>query len=1141
MEIYKGLTPGLLHHKPLIRNLLALGLGLIGYWVNQSWHFLAFGAFGLHAGEFFSFLAFVLYGPWLGLVAGLISKLPSMTIWAHGYGMLITAAELAWLGMLPLAVKWLRGRFFILEMGLFFWLGPGLLLHLLCYGWVLDMGWHLALLLCLKEAAISLVMLNLATTTARYLTAYSRPHFAGDKMILFLTIFMVLPITLSSLWFLNRENRYFTDHTRRLVVSEAKLVAEEMSDRFAHTQEHLDEFLERGEIIPEHVIGERIQEIYLCSPEGTLQRAWPDEQGWPQVQGDLGRAWREEVEKQMAQQEGQLKKFCFSLSPSQLVMGRMDPDDGLILAVFEEHWAEDIAGLVLLHGGLAVNKGNGVSFYTGQMPMMALPQPGEIVEYPQGNSRINERLQGGLVTTAQIGETPWQVSVFHPYTGHMPNIYAFLVVLFLSIIGSSVVWIVGVRLLLRYTNARAVELTDALVEAARGEDRANVVPQLGGISDIYRLVLEAAQQIKELMEEKTNTQGMLEAQSLELAQANQDLIHMQQEQVLRNNQLSLLGQISQLCSKNLYDRSFTPDMLMSIIVERCDYIQHCAIVSSDQLGSSGENSHVYLLTKGRPELYLDIETQQVQAKDCLWLGALADTVRQFMVNRRLFQQVAGAKAEWESTFDAISDVVFITDAQFRITRANRTFLDRLGKEPREVIGQPCYRLLKNQSVPCGDCIKPQAVLDNHRMVQEGYHSALGQEHMHLCYPFQGVGKAIHILKDDLELQQAREKLVQAEKLATLGLLVSNIAHELNNPLATVTMAVELCGSEPVDRKPELLDVIKKESGRMKAIVENLLQLVRPQVIEKRLLDLDQIIGPVIHVQQYQGAERGTQITYQPTPEPVHILGDANRLTQLLINIMVNAQQAIDDNQHPGQIVVFVEKGGVEGPVGKLGQPCAWLGDCVLPPLSQGRVRVIICDNGPGIAPEHMQRIFEPLYTTKADRGTGLGLSVSYQIAQEHGGELCCYPALGGAVFCLELPQAPCTQRDEDQDPGPLNLDMGTQNILVLDDEELIVSLLTRILKKEGHRVTACSSGVIALEMAAQQDFDLYICDLRMPDLSGQDFYAALKTRKPQAASKFLFLSGDTISTSAQQFLKDKTCLNKPFSIQQLFQAIKQVI
>ena len=206
---------------------------------------------------------------------------------------------------------------------------------------------------------------------------------------------------------------------------------------------------------------------------------------------------------------------------------------------------------------------------------------------------------------------------------------------------------------------------------------------------------------------------------------------------------------------------------------------------------------------------------------------------------------------------------------------------------------------------------------------------------------------------------------------------------------------------------------------------------------------------------------------------------------------------------------------------------------------ESSVWVELGDNGPGIPPENLSRIFDPFFTTKAvGKGTGLGLSVSYGIIQEHGGRIKVKSELGrGSTFLIELPTALDGSKLRRETERPLarrELSAGPsgKTILVVDDEEWILTLAREVLANDGHTVETVSGGEQGIEALRRRSFDVIVCDWKMPGLNGIQFYEHLAAIDPATAERVLFMSGDVVNGDFQEFLRrnSRTCLSKPFAI-----------
>jgi two-component system NtrC family sensor kinase len=256
-------------------------------------------------------------------------------------------------------------------------------------------------------------------------------------------------------------------------------------------------------------------------------------------------------------------------------------------------------------------------------------------------------------------------------------------------------------------------------------------------------------------------------------------------------------------------------------------------------------------------------------------------------------------------------------------------------------------------------------------------------------------------------------------------------------------------------------------------------------------------------------------------------GDAGQICQVLLNLLINAQHALREKAAPGTITIR-----------------SWLER--LEPLEaerQERICVAIADTGPGIAAELMPKIFEPFFTTKpVGQGTGLGLSVCYGIIGDHGGRIWAESQPGhGATFTIELPVRPAAPERRmpnieraSRAAGP---PQGRRILLVEDD--VSVAYLVRSALEQGNMLVVAADGQQALDMLAEQRFDLVLCDLRMPGMGGREFYQQLQLAAPALAERLLFISGDTTSPTTRDFLRQagRPLLSKPFTPSDLYQAI----
>src|SRR5947209_1309156 len=355
-------------------------------------------------------------------------------------------------------------------------------------------------------------------------------------------------------------------------------------------------------------------------------------------------------------------------------------------------------------------------------------------------------------------------------------------------------------------------------------------------------------------------------------------------------------------------------------------------------------------------------------------------------------------------------------------------------------------------------------------------------------------------------------------MSAIGQLIAGVAHELNNPLASVVGFSDFLaeGGEIPPRLAEPLQVIRQEAERAATIVKNLLSFARSQEGERKLQPIGAILESTLALLRNQLMANKVEATLEVEPGLPDVEVDGNQIKQVFVNLINNANQAIASDAPSGRIWVAAK-----------------------PQRAGAGVAVSITDSGPGMAEEIAAHVFEPFFTTKGEgEGTGLGLSICQGILKEHGGRITLDTKPGGgATFTVELPggaQAPLA-------PAPLvPLTEGKRlRILVVDDEPHILYYMRATLESWGHSVEVASDGAYALERAIAGDFDVIICDLRMPHLSGREMYQKLARQDPRAAERIIFATGDTVRGDTLQFLESlgRPYLHKPFTLAELRAAL----
>lgn len=487
------------------------------------------------------------------------------------------------------------------------------------------------------------------------------------------------------------------------------------------------------------------------------------------------------------------------------------------------------------------------------------------------------------------------------------------------------------------------------------------------------------------------------------------------------------------------------------------------------------------------------------------MAALAAQAALALQNTRLIEILATGKTEWEQMVDAIRHAICVIDGSGRVRRANRSFATLVGAPITALNGRPWLMLLPPAwADPVERALsEPGAAASEIRTDRRTYSVT--------CHRVAEGGASVLLIEDITETKRLQEQLIQSEKLSAIGQLIAGVAHELNNPLASVLGFADFL-TEAGQLPPNLSEpvrVIQHEAQRAAGIVRNLLTFARRQDQERRRMDIAPILQRTLALLKNQliGLKVEPHLVIERDLPP--ILGSPNQLQQVFLNIINNAAQAIASTGKPGTVVVRARP---------------WLDG----------VAVDISDNGPGIPEEFHARVFEPFFSTKPEgEGTGLGLSICQGIIKEHDGRITLKSAPGrGATFTIELPPA----REPVSTAAPAQGgSAATGRILVVDDEPHILHYMRATLESWGHRVETAGDGEEALQKALNDQYDIVITDVRMPRLGGREFYERLLTERPDIAARVVFATGDTVRDDTLEFLErsGRPFLHKPFKLAEL--------
>ncbi len=368
-----------------------------------------------------------------------------------------------------------------------------------------------------------------------------------------------------------------------------------------------------------------------------------------------------------------------------------------------------------------------------------------------------------------------------------------------------------------------------------------------------------------------------------------------------------------------------------------------------------------------------------------------------------------------------------------------------------------------------------------------------------------------------EIRTAQEQLIQSEKLASLGQLISSIAHEINNPLTPILGYSQRLLVQPgIDEKEKRsLELIHSSAQRVAKIIEKLLSFSRKYKPERTYEDINHLVEQSLEFREYQLKLENIEIVKELDPELPKTMVDPNQIQQVFMNIILNAEQAINESRDHGQLKV-------ETKIKK-----------------KDTIEISLSDDGPGIPKEFIGKVFDPFFTTKEPgKGTGLGLAVAYGIINEHGGEIHVSSEEGkGTTFVIELPvlRHEAILRDDDNEFISKNINKTQgKRILIVEDEDIITDLIKGVLEEESNIVDIARNGKEALKIISTNQYDIIVCDIKMPHMSGITLFNEIKTMNPSLAQRFIFITGD-LSTETIEFLKEtgNEVITKPFRVEKL--------
>jgi signal transduction histidine kinase len=507
----------------------------------------------------------------------------------------------------------------------------------------------------------------------------------------------------------------------------------------------------------------------------------------------------------------------------------------------------------------------------------------------------------------------------------------------------------------------------------------------------------------------------------------------------------------------------------------------------------------------------------------LWLlSTVATNASVVLANSRLYEIVRQSKEEWETAFNALTEGIAVVGPTGAVLRANRALASLAELDESELVGRGFCETLFGTSEAVEELIR--AAYRRQRTAPLVVRLEPTQRVLRLtAAPFADqpgrpaaadAGTVVILVEDVTEQRILEAQLIQNDKMASIGQLVSGVAHELNNPLTSIAGLAELLleRTQHPDVPHEHLRVIHDQAERAGRIVRNLLTFARKGVVEKTAVDLNDVAARTSLLIVYELQHHGIQLESELSPEPVIVLGDRHELQQVLLNLVNNAVQAVTqlETGRPRQIRLETA-------------------------LQNGTAVVRVRDSGPGVPPHLISYLFTPFFTTKAPgEGTGLGLSLSYGLVQAHGGTLTYEtPPEGGAEFRINLPAYQASDDRAVAEPPRRAAPPAAYRILVVDDDPAVHRLVSALFTPQGHVVEAVRSGSQGLLMLKERDFDLIVADAMAAAGPTELFVQAVAAQRPETCARLVLGvsgNGDLAESGLDAGVR---LVRKPFSLRDL--------
>jgi PAS domain S-box-containing protein len=555
-----------------------------------------------------------------------------------------------------------------------------------------------------------------------------------------------------------------------------------------------------------------------------------------------------------------------------------------------------------------------------------------------------------------------------------------------------------------------------------------------------------------------------------------------------------------------------------------DLEKHGSIQDRDLVLRRKDGSRIHCLASGFA--IRDASGRLVQLQ-----GTLVDVTERLEIEKRL-------RSEQDFVRRLVAnfpDLIAVFDIQGKFTYVSQRVLAAVGYPPETLIGtslgtrahpedqprlQEVFRRIISGQVPNAELEYRTTHVDGSWRTFRASAAPL----------FDEAGKITGVVasaRDITESKQFERELVLKDKFTAMGQMMAGAAHELNNPLTAILGVSEIIRERATDEASRRHgEVILTQARRAASIVQNLLDFARPPAQGRLKLHLGEIIREALHLHQTALTEKNIKVEFHPSADVPLITGDKKLLTQIFLNIITNAEQAISSVRDRGTLKISIAR-------------------------QDARVCVTIADDGPGISSEMIGKIFDPFFSTKRPGGgSGLGLTICHAVTKEHGGsiEVASVPG-SGATFHVFFPVAVEESQKKPQTDAPARKSPATMEalldhtLLIVDDEESIREIVEEGLTARGMKVETAGSSEEALSRLASHNYDVVLSDLNLPGLPGGELFKRLRALPGKSMPQFIFMTGDMLEPSVLKQFGDAGArvLQKPFHIAALAKLLVELL